>query len=75
MDDRRWGAGIRALHAGGCPDPTAGARAVPVCHPTSFVFEDSPDAADQFALRRHRNTCRCAGSPAVAASRNLSQVV
>ena len=68
MEDRRWGFGIRALHAGGRPDPTAGARAVPVCQTTSFVFEDSPDAADLFALRRYRNTCSRIGSPAVAAA-------
>jgi hypothetical protein len=52
VDDRKWGVGIRALHAGGRPDPAAGARAVPVCLTASFVFEDSPDAADLFALRR-----------------------
>ncbi len=67
VDDRRWGAGIRALHAGGRPDPTAGARAVPVCQTTSFVFEDSPDAAELFALRRYRNIRSRIGSPAVAA--------
>ena len=37
MDDRRWGVGIRALGAGGRPDPAAGARAVPVRQTTSFV--------------------------------------
>ena len=36
---------------------------MPVCQTTSFVFEDSPDAADLFALRKYRNIC----SPAVAA--------
>ena len=70
MDDREWGVGIRALHAGGRPDPTAGARAVPVCQTTNFVFEDSPDAADLFALRRYRNIGSRSGS-----ARNLSQVV
>jgi len=63
VNDRSWGAGIRALHAAGRPDPTAGARAVPVCQTTSFIFEDSPDAADLFTLRKYRNIC----SPAVAA--------
>jgi O-acetylhomoserine (thiol)-lyase len=28
---------------------------MPVCQTTSFVFEDSPYAADLFALRRYRN--------------------
>ena len=36
---------------------------MPVRQTTSFVFEDSPDAADLFAPRRYRNIC----SPAVAA--------
>ena len=67
MDDRRWGFAIRALRAGGRPDPATGARAVPVCQATSFVFEDSPDAADLFALRRYRDICRRIGSPAAAA--------
>ena len=67
MDDRRWGFGICALHAGGRPDPTTGARAVPVCQTTSFVFEDSPDAAGLFALRRYGNIRSRIGNPAVAA--------
>lgn len=75
MDDRRWGFGIPVLRARGRPDPTTGARAVPVGQTTSFLFEDSPDAADLFALRRYRNICSRIGSPAVAAARNLSQVV
>ena len=67
VDGRRWGFGIRALHAGGRPDPAAGARAVPVCQTTSFVFEDSPYAADLFALRRYHNICSRIGNSAVAA--------
>ena len=30
-----------ALHAGAAPDPTTGARAVPIHLTTSFVFESS----------------------------------
>ncbi|MGZ8687822.1 MAG: O-acetylhomoserine aminocarboxypropyltransferase/cysteine synthase family protein, partial [Gaiellaceae bacterium] len=40
-----------ALHAGQVPDPTTGARAVPIYQTTSFVFDDTQHAADLFALK------------------------
>jgi O-acetylhomoserine (thiol)-lyase len=40
-----------AIHAGQEPDPTTGARAVPIYQTTSFVFDDTQHAADLFALR------------------------
>jgi O-acetylhomoserine (thiol)-lyase len=40
-----------ALHAGQVPDPTTGARAVPIYQTTSFVFKDSEHAANLFALK------------------------
>ena len=40
-----------ALHAGQQPDPTTGARAVPIYQTTSYVFDDTQHAADLFALR------------------------
>ena len=39
-----------SLHAGQRPDPSTGARAPPLYQTTSYVFEDSEDAAAQFAL-------------------------
>ena len=45
----------RAIHAGARPDPTTGARAVPIYQTTSFVFEDTQDAADLFALQKYGN--------------------
>ena len=51
-DDRQWGFRTRALHAGAQPDPTTGARAIPIYQSTSFVFEDTADAADLFALQK-----------------------
>ena len=45
MADRRWGITIRAVHAGGTPDAATGARAVPIYQTTSFVFDDTTDAA------------------------------
>ena len=53
MGEREWGFRTRALHAGARPDPTTGARAVPIYQSTSFVFEDTADAADLFALQKY----------------------
>ena len=44
-----------ALHAGQAPDPTTGARAVPLYQTTSFVFKDSDHAANLFALKEFGN--------------------
>ncbi len=52
MTERNWGFRTRSLHAGGRPDSATGARAVPIYQSTSFVFEDTEDAADQFALQK-----------------------
>jgi O-acetylhomoserine (thiol)-lyase len=41
-----------ALHAGAAPDPTTGARAVPIHLTTSFVFESNDQAAALFNLER-----------------------
>jgi O-acetylhomoserine (thiol)-lyase len=41
-----------ALHAGAAPDPSTGARAVPIHLSTSFVFESSDHAASLFNLER-----------------------
>ena len=41
-----------ALHAGSAPDPSTGARAVPIHLSTSFVFESSDHAAALFNLER-----------------------
>src|SRR5512142_2976596 len=44
-----------ALHAGQSPDPTTGARAVPLYQTTSFVFKDTDHAANLFALKEFGN--------------------
>ena len=41
-----------ALHAGATPDPTTGARAVPIHLTTSFVFQSSEHAASLFNMER-----------------------
>ena len=54
-EDRKFGFDTLALHAGQRPDPTTGARAVPVYQTTSFVFDDTDDAAALFALQKFGN--------------------
>jgi O-acetylhomoserine (thiol)-lyase len=66
-EDRDWGLRTRAIHAGARPDPTTGARAVPIYQTTSFVFEDVEDAADLFALQKYGNVYTRLGNPTVAA--------
>jgi O-acetylhomoserine (thiol)-lyase len=53
--DRVFGFNTRALHHGYQPDPTTGARAVPIYQSTSFVFKDSAHAAALFALQEFGN--------------------
>jgi len=53
--DRELGFNTRALHTGYDPDPTTGARAVPIYQSTSFVFENSDHAASLFALQQFGN--------------------
>jgi O-acetylhomoserine (thiol)-lyase len=45
-----WGFETRQIHAGQEPDPTTGARAVPIYQTTSYQFRDSDHAANLFAL-------------------------
>jgi O-acetylhomoserine (thiol)-lyase len=52
---RELGFNTRSLHAGYDPDPTTHARAVPIYQTTSYVFEDSADAAALFALQKFGN--------------------
>lgn len=44
-----------SLHAGQQPDPTTGARAVPLYQTTSYVFKNSEHAANLFALKEFGN--------------------
>lgn len=44
-----------ALHAGQVPDPTTGARAVPIYQTTSYVFKSAEHAANLFALKEFGN--------------------
>src|SRR3954453_9291638 len=55
-----------ALHAGQRPDPTTGARAVPIYQTTSFVFRDSDTAASLFNLEQPGYIYSRLGNPTVA---------
>jgi O-acetylhomoserine (thiol)-lyase len=45
----------RAVHSGYTPDPTTGARAVPIYQTTSYQFRDTDHAAALFALQEAGN--------------------
>lgn len=55
-----------ALHAGQQPDPTTGARAVPIYQTTSFVFDDTEHAAALFNLERAGHIYSRISNPTVA---------
>jgi len=50
MSNPNWSFETRQIHAGQTPDPTTGARALPIYQTTSFVFPDAETAAARFAL-------------------------
>ena len=56
-----------ALHAGAAPDPTTGARAVPIYLSTSFVFESAEHAASLFNMERSGHVYSRLSNPTVAA--------
>ena len=45
-----WGFETKQIHVGGEPDPTTGARAVPIYQTTSYEFRDTEHAANLFGL-------------------------
>lgn len=50
-----WSFETRQVHAGAAPDPTTGARAVPIYQTTSFVFRDAQHAESLFSLAEQGN--------------------
>jgi O-acetylhomoserine (thiol)-lyase len=65
--DKRFGFNTRALHAGQRPDPATGSRAMPIYQTTSYVFEDTDQAAALFALQRFGNIYTRMMNPTTAA--------
>jgi len=65
--EHTFGFSTRAVHAGARPDPTTGARAVPIFQTTSYVFEDPESAAAYFNLQEYGNTYTRIMNPTLAA--------
>lgn len=55
MGEKQYRFATLAVHAGQQPDPTTGARAVPIYQTTSYVFHDTGHAARLFALEEPGN--------------------
>ncbi|MGA8987259.1 bifunctional o-acetylhomoserine/o-acetylserine sulfhydrylase [Aeromicrobium sp.] len=54
MSDQ-WSFETKQIHAGQVPDPTTGARALPIYQTTSYQFRDTQHAADLFGLAEPGN--------------------
>ena len=67
MSDREFGFATRTVHAGCRPDPTTGARALPIYQTTSYVFEDTESTVAYFNLQEYGNTYSRIVNPTVAA--------
>ena len=55
MTSSDWSFETRQIHAGQQPDPTTGARALPIYATTSYVFRDTDPAAALFGLAETGN--------------------
>ena len=55
-----------SLHAGQQPDPTTGARAVPIYQTTSYMFDDTDHAASLYNLERPGHIYTRLSNPTVA---------
>jgi len=66
-ESREFGFATRQVHAGQRPDPSTGARAMPIYQTTSYVFEDPESAAAYFNLQEYGNTYTRIMNPTVAA--------
>src|SRR6476659_7159331 len=66
MTERTYGFETLAIHAGAAPDPTTGARAVPIYQTTSYVFDDVDHAAALFNLQKFGNIYSRLTNPTVS---------
>ena len=64
--DHTFGFHTRAIHAGARPEPSTGARAIPIYQTSSYVFEDPESAAAYFNLQEYGNTYSRIMNPTVA---------
>ena len=65
-EEKRFGFDTLAVHAGQRPDPVTGSRAVPIYQTSAYVFEDTDQAANLFALQRFGNIYSRIMNPTVA---------
>lgn len=65
-----WSFETRQVHAGQTPDPTTGARALPIYQTTSFVFPSAESAAARFALQELEPIYTRIGNPTQEAVEN-----
>ncbi len=49
-DQNTWNFETKQIHAGQQPDPVTGSRALPIHQTTAYVFENTEQAANRFAL-------------------------
>ena len=66
MSEGKYGFETLAIHAGASPDPTTGARAVPIYQTTSYVFDDVDHAAALFNLQKFGNIYSRLTNPTVS---------
>jgi len=55
MNEKELDPGTLGIHAGYSPDASTGSMAVPIYQTTSYVFKDTREAADIFALKKPGN--------------------
>ena len=67
MQDRSFGFSTRAIHAGTPPDPTTGARSMPIYQTAAYVFGTTEQAAELFQLRSYGHIYSRISNPTVAA--------
>lgn len=67
MSDKTLGFETRQIHAGASPDPTTGARQVPIYQTTAYVFRDADHAAALFNLQEVGNIYSRLTNPTVGA--------
>src|SRR6266550_2871605 len=65
-EEKEFGFDTLAVHAGQRPDPVTGSRAVPIYQTSAYVFEDTEQAANLFALQRFGNIYSRIMNPTVA---------
>jgi O-acetylhomoserine (thiol)-lyase len=67
MQDRSFGFSTRAIHAGAPPDPSTGARSLPIYQTAAYVFDSAEQAAELFQLRSYGHIYSRISNPTVAA--------